>query len=65
MDKTKVVESIPEPTTEMRNFLKASSEENNLEVTPEEEIIRKKRTVIDCPTRTNIGADGSESQEFK
>lgn len=31
----------------------------------EEPKTRKKRALIDVPSRTNIGADGSENDEFK
>lgn len=57
--------------SESENFRNPTPKENKgLEETIKQENsgeqrTRKKRAVIDCPPRTNTGADGFENHEFK
>lgn len=55
------------PTSQEQTTLEdvdANTQTNESEAA-EEPKIRKKRALIDVPSRSNIGADGSESDEFK
>lgn len=65
MEETKELGTVSKQTTTSIDLIKETVDENDFQKSSDQEVIRKKRTVIDCPTRTNIGADGSESIEFK